>query len=77
MPTAATTTGSGQSEFDTTEVGNCADCNFDGTVTVTIDDRGIGHWNCPSCGEEGEMDWLNEPDPDDAYDRMRDERDGF
>lgn len=74
--TAMSTAGSGQDSSDCTESGECV-CGYSGSVEVVIDDNKIGHWTCPACGQESEMDWLFEPDPDDAYDRMRDERDGY
>lgn len=54
------------------------DCGFYGDVDVTVDDGGLGYWTCPDCGTEHEIEMGDlEPDPDEAYDRMRDERDGY
>lgn len=53
-------------------------CAFSGEVDVTINDGGfLGYWTCPQCDFSHEMELDDGPDPDDAYDRMREERDGF
>lgn len=58
----------------------CTDCDFEGTVDVVTDDWGhVGTWSCPDCKHDQEVDLRDYygPDPDDAYDRMRDERSGI
>lgn len=55
------------------------ECDFEGEVEVSVDDDKQGHWTCTKCGTEQELDLAEHfgPDPDDAYDRARDERDGY
>lgn len=46
-------------------------CEFSGDVDVHIDDWNQAAWDCPDCGTQHEME-PPEPDPDEAYERMRD-----
>lgn len=58
------------------ECANTEWCDFVGSVEVYVDDRKVGTWTCPQCSSEHELDFneMYGPDPDEAYDRMRDER---
>lgn len=54
---------------------SCADdCDYEDRIDVMVDDWGVGHWTCPN-GHENEVDVreYDEPDPDDARDRARED----
>lgn len=58
----------------------CSDCDWEGEADVTINDWGTtGSWQCPECLHDNEADLgdLGGPDPDDARDRMMDDRLGI
>ena len=72
--------GSGIYSADFTMDVSCQDeCKWFGVGDVQVNDWGTGTWVCPECLTEHEIEIEIEdgPDPDEAYDRMRDERDGF
>jgi hypothetical protein len=45
-------------------------CNFEGTVTVLVDDWGTHRWECPKCDYEHEIDVEGE-DPRNEYEPDR------
>jgi transcription elongation factor Elf1 len=53
---------------------DCPTCEKEVCVLFTTNDwQTSAGGQCPDCGYEFDIEVSNEPDPDEAYDRMRDE----
>ena len=63
--------GCGYYSYRKAMVVTCRGCDEEQYVDVDVDDWGVMTWRC-DCGEDNEID--TEPDPDEAYDRWRDEQ---
>ena len=64
--------GSGIYSYQKAMVVTCRGCDEEQYVDVDVSDWGVMTWEC-DCGERNEI--CTEPDPDEAYERWRDERD--
>ena len=51
----------------------CDECGWSGDMDVVWDDYDIGHFECPECSEESVIE-PPEPDPDETYERLREQR---
>lgn len=53
---------------------DCPECEKEVSVLFTTNDwQTEAGGQCPECGYEFDIEVSNEPDPDEAYERMRDE----